>query len=296
MSFPTYTDIIVEIKGQIGIIKVATPLLPLSEHLTNHSKFNRPKSLNSMGGHMLPETIDALRRLNEHPTTIFTVLTGEGRFFCAGADVKGSALLQSAPTYANDGEKKIAFLAQLIPGMEIVRTIIDHRKVFVLALNGPGVGAGGAWYQGISDMVFASRSAYIQTPFSALGLVPENGSAIAFAQSIGTQRANDILMFGRKVGAEELERIGMVNRIFPTEGFLDHVLEFLCERLEEADGKSLMEMKRLQNRCTRDQRMLAVYDAMDALTERFMEGAPLKRFEAKRIELAAKGKNRTSKI
>jgi Delta3-Delta2-enoyl-CoA isomerase len=53
-------------------------------------QFNRPKSLNAFGGNIIPETISAIRDLNEHPDTVFTVLTGEGRFFSAGADVKGT--------------------------------------------------------------------------------------------------------------------------------------------------------------------------------------------------------------
>ncbi len=68
----TYSDIKFEIKGQIGIIT-----------------FNRPKALNSFGGNLISNAIDALRVLNEHPETVFTVLTGEGRFFSAGADVRG---------------------------------------------------------------------------------------------------------------------------------------------------------------------------------------------------------------
>ena len=67
-----YTDIILEVTGQIGVIK-----------------FNRPKSLNAFGGSLMADTVAAIRELNEHPTTVFTVLTGEGRFFSAGADVKG---------------------------------------------------------------------------------------------------------------------------------------------------------------------------------------------------------------
>ena len=50
-------------------------------------QFNRPKALNSFGGKMVAETVNALRDLNEHPDTTFTVITGEGRFFSAGADV-----------------------------------------------------------------------------------------------------------------------------------------------------------------------------------------------------------------
>jgi peroxisomal 3,2-trans-enoyl-CoA isomerase len=85
-----YEDITLEITGQIGIIKVHS----LPSHLHPRSKtlqqFNRPKSLNAFGGKLMQETISAIRELNEHPHTVFTVLTGEGRFFSAGADVRGS--------------------------------------------------------------------------------------------------------------------------------------------------------------------------------------------------------------
>jgi enoyl-CoA hydratase/carnithine racemase len=53
------------------------------------SQLNRPKSLNSFGGNLISDVIAAFRYLDEHPDTVFTVLTGEGRFFSAGADVKG---------------------------------------------------------------------------------------------------------------------------------------------------------------------------------------------------------------
>lgn len=123
-----FQDIELEIKGKIGIIK-----------------FNRPKALNSFGGKLLVETITAIRELNSNPDTIFTVLTGNGRFFSAGADVKAEAG-QHQPSYANDAEKKLTFLARFSSTIELLRSIIDHKKVFVLALNGPGVGGGAAWY------------------------------------------------------------------------------------------------------------------------------------------------------
>jgi len=278
MSANKYTDIILEITGKIGIIK-----------------FNRPKSLNAFGGNLIPDTIAALRELDQHPETVFTVLTGEGRFFSAGADVKaegGKAKVE----YKNDAEKKLAFLARFSTTIELLRSLIDHRKVVVLALNGPGVGGGAAWFQGIADIFLAASGAYLQVPFSALGLVPENGSAISLAQSMGVHRANDFLMFGRKVTVEELEQWGLVNRIFPKEGFHEKVLGFLREQLEVNDGKSMMEMKRLQNAPRRDQRMIAVVNAMDALAERFVEDAPVKRFQEKRALLQSKSKTRTSKI
>jgi peroxisomal 3,2-trans-enoyl-CoA isomerase len=164
--------------------------------------------------------------------------------------------------------------------------MIDHRKVFVLALNGPAIGGGAVWFQGVADIILASKTAYLQAPFSELGLVPENGSATTFAQSMGVHRANDFLMFGRKCSADELEAWGMVNRVFPSEGFHEQVLQFLSEQVEKNDGKSMMEAKRLQNQHLRNDRLLAVFDAAHALGERAVDGAPARRFaeKAKRME------------
>lgn len=163
--------------------------------------------------------------------------------------------------------------------------MIDHRKVLVLALNGPAVGGGAAWFPGVADIILSVEDAYLQTPFSALGLVPEFGSATTFAQSIGVHRTNDFLMFGTKLSAKELVDAGLINRLFPKEGFQQRVLEFLEGQLEENDGKSMMEMKRLQNLPLRGERLLAVFNAADALAERVVEDAPRKRFADKRALL-----------
>ncbi|KAK5554227.1 hypothetical protein LTR46_007876 [Exophiala xenobiotica] len=286
-----YTDIIFEIKGKIGIIKL-----------------NRPKSLNAFGGRLMLDLVSALRELNEHPDTVFTVLTGEGRFFSSGADVKAS-VSQQAVEYATPAEKKIAFMANYIKfqeaaslnshmfpppllGIELLRSMIDHKKVLVLALNGPAVGGGAAWFTGVADIVLAAEGAYLQVPFSALGLVPEFGSATSFAHSMGVHRTNDMLMFGRKMSVEELENWGMVNRILPgpAQHFHEKVVEFLEEQLDVNDGKSMMEAKRLQNLPLRRDRLLAVYDALDALAERITEDAQKKRFMEKSRLLESKSK------
>lgn len=184
-------------------------------------------------------------------------------------------------------------MERFAPTLELLRSIIDHKKVFVLALNGPSVGAGAAWFQGSSDIVLAAQDSWIQVTFSAMGLVPENGAAINFAHSVGVHRANDILMFGRKCTAVELEKWGLVNQILPTKGFHESVVKYLEGQLETNDGKSMMETKRLMNAPRRAERMLAAYDAMDALAERFVEGAPAKRFADMKAALEAKSKGRS---
>jgi Delta3-Delta2-enoyl-CoA isomerase len=140
--------------------------------------------------------------------------------------------------------------------------------------------------------VYASDTTWLQVPFSALGLVPEFGSAINMSQSMGVHRANEYLMLGRKLTATELQDAGIVNRIFKSSGaeFHKQVQSFLEEQLDVNDGKSMMEAKRLMNAPLRDGRLVAVVNAMDALAERFVEGAPAKRFEKKKAELEAKSK------
>lgn len=169
-----------------------------------------------------------------------------------------------------------------------MRLVIDHRKVFVLALNGPGVGGGAAWFPGVADIVLATDKTFLQVPFNALGLVPEMGSSTNISRHMGILRTNDFLMFGKKLTAHQLEAYGLVNRIFPTEGFHDSVIEFLENQLEVNDGKSMMETRRLQNAPLRRERILAIYDATEALAERFVEGAPIKRFLKKAADLEGK--------
>ncbi|KAJ5880861.1 uncharacterized protein N7473_011914 [Penicillium subrubescens] len=270
-----YTDIKVEMKGQIGVIK-----------------FNRPKSLNSFGGNLLVDTLHAVKELDENPDTVFTVLTGEGRFFSAGADVRGSRPLDEGMADLTQIQLKLLHLARFTTMMELMKSLIDHKKVFVLAMNGPGVGGGAAWFQGLADIILASETTYLQVPFNSLALVPEAGSATNLARHMGVHRANDFLMFGRKLTVQELENWGLVNRVFPVEGFHNSVIEFLEKQLEVNDGISMMETKRLQNLPLRSERILAVYNATDALAERLASGAPAARFRAKKAELEAKSKSR----
>lgn len=107
---------------------------------------------------------------------------------------------------------------------------------------------------------------------------------------MGIHRANEFLMMGRKLSAQELESYGLVNQIFPNASFKKNVQQYLDEKLQVNDGKSMMEAKRLMNAPLRDGRMVAVQNAMDALAERFVEGAPYERFEIKRKEMEAKSK------
>ncbi|KAI9370335.1 ClpP/crotonase-like domain-containing protein [Aspergillus egyptiacus] len=272
----TYTHLLLEVHDQIGVIKL-----------------NRPEVLNSWNDTLLRDIVAAFRELDEHPQTVFTVLTGEGRFFSAGADIRAGP--DVPPPGSGAADRKLFYMRRFSTAMEIFRSMIDHRKVFVVALNGTAVGGGAAWFEGIADIIVAASGAYMQVPFNSLGLVPEYGAARTFAQSIGARRANDFLLFGRKCSVEEMEAWGLVNRILPAENFQAHVLAFLREQLVVNDGKSMMETKRLQNGPLRAERILAMFDATHAMAERFVEGAPMERFRMKKEQLAGASKARGGK-
>ncbi|KAL4886066.1 ClpP/crotonase-like domain-containing protein [Aspergillus karnatakaensis] len=263
-----YNHLILDIRDQIGVIKL-----------------NRPEFLNAWNEALLAEMVGAVRELNEHPDTVFTVLTGEGRFFSAGADIRGGLFVP--PESSTSAQKKLFYMRKFSAELTLFTSLIHHSKIIVLALNGPGVGGGAAWFTGLADIVLASSTTYLQVPFSALGLVPEFGAVKTFAQSIGVRRANEFLMFGRKCTAQELETWGLINRVFDAqgEGFQRAVREYLEKRLEVNDAGSMLESKRLMNASLREGRLVALVDAVDALAERFVAGVPMERFKKRTEEL-----------
>lgn len=149
---------------------------------------------------------------------------------------------------------------------------------------------------GVADLVFAAENAWFESPFSRLGLVPEFGSATTLAHHIGVHRSNQFLMFGKRTTAETMMQHGLVNKLFPSEDFLPRVVRFLEEQLSINDGGSLLEAKRLQNLPLRKDRVLAVFDSLNALSERVAEGLYEKRFQDQSRKMARKYSLRLSSL
>jgi peroxisomal 3,2-trans-enoyl-CoA isomerase len=105
---------------------------------------------------------------------------------------------------------------------------------------------------------------------------------------MGVHRANEFVMFGKKIEARDLKSCGLVNQVFEQEHFEEKVMQYLEHMLKINDGGSMMEAKRLQNMPLRDSRMLAVYNSIDALAERFVHGAPIAIFAARKRDMEGK--------
>jgi enoyl-CoA hydratase/carnithine racemase len=178
------------------------------------------------------------------PEVRVIVVTGAGRGFCAGADTDALTGLAAAGTY-DDGLRA----EPATPGYG-VRQDFDHPHAFQLgmtkpviaALNGAAAGVGFvlACY---ADMRFAAEGAKLTTSFGRLGLPGEWGITWLLPRLVGPARAAELLLSSRVVLAEEAERMGLVNRVYPAASLLEETLTFARAMASEIAPSSLRVLK-----------------------------------------------------
>jgi len=176
---------------------------------------NRPEALNSITreGHHELERLFA--QLAADPDISAVVLTGAGRAFCAGGDVKGmDPDAYDSPSGIFDSGAR-----------DLVAKLLGVEKPVIAAVNGDAVGLG-ATIALACDVVFMSEKARIGDPHVRVGLVPGDGGAVLWPLLVGPARAKEYLMTGDLLPAAEAERIGLVNHVCPPEQVLDDALAF----------------------------------------------------------------------
>jgi peroxisomal 3,2-trans-enoyl-CoA isomerase len=156
-------------------------------------RINRPKSLNSLTPDVYKELAIAFLSASQDNSAIFVLFTGEGRFFSSGADVKANSGVAFPELQGNKVALHIAHAVKDGLVLELQRIMLDLSKILVIAWNGPAIGVAAAWL-GYADILLASPSAYLQTPFSELGLIPESGAAVMFRENMGLRIANEVLV------------------------------------------------------------------------------------------------------
>ncbi|KAL9106699.1 MAG: hypothetical protein Q9187_008526, partial [Circinaria calcarea] len=155
--------------------------------------------------------------------------------------------------------------------------------ILITALNGPAVGLSAALIS-FSDFIYAAPHAFLLTPFTSLGLVAEGGASRAFVQRLGISKANEALIMSKRITAEEMERVGFVNKIIQTgrdeqERFLGEVLKEVEERLgDHLNGDSLLEVKALIRKPERDLMDSQTVGEVFGGLERFAAGVPQEEF------------------
>src|SRR5580693_6923708 len=174
---------------------------------------NRPEKLNAYTAQMGAELADALQRADEDDAIRAVILTGEGRGFCAGADISAGA--GSFDTQSGEGAKNFggADTRRLRgAGGGFVGALFNSKKATIAAFNGPAVGVG-VTLALPTDIKIASTAARFGFVFARRGLVPEAGSAWFLPQLVGLSQALSWCLSGRIFGAEEAKAGGLISEI-----------------------------------------------------------------------------------
>jgi enoyl-CoA hydratase/carnithine racemase len=203
---------------------------------------NRPEQLNAWTAVMSGEVRAAMARADKDDTIRVIVLTGAGRGFCAGADMKRLAGISNAgrvdeaadPPFDTTARKDFHRKNTYFPSVS---------KPILAAINGPCAGLG-LCYALFCDMRFASTSAVFTTAFARRGLIAEHGISWTLPRLVGLSKATDLLLSARKVEADEALRIGLVDRLYAGDTLLPATLAYAKELAELSSPRSLRVIKR----------------------------------------------------
>jgi len=212
---------------------------------------NRPDKLNAWTAVMEGEVRSHMQNAEQDDEVGVIVLTGAGRGFCAGADMSLlSAVAERGPEDRDlDGREQVSRDGAnrregVAPDFQKKYSYFPAiGKPVIAAINGPVVGLG-LVITLYCDLRLASDASRFSTTFARRGLIAEYGMAWMLPRIIGIANALDLLFSARTIDAAEALRIGLVNRVFPQETFLEKVQEFAQELASTVSPRSLRIIKR----------------------------------------------------
>ncbi|WP_282702671.1 enoyl-CoA hydratase-related protein [Streptomyces sp. CC219B] len=199
---------------------------------------NRPEALNAITPDQRERLIHLLGDASGDPEVRAVLLTGTGRGFCAGADLRGAAA--GGERIPGDVARTIRLGAQ-----RLIAAVLDCEKPVIAAVNGTAAGLG-AHLALACDLVLAAESARFIEVFVRRGLVPDGGGAYLLPRLIGPQRAKELMFFGDALSAADAERLGLVNRVVP-DGELHKTAREWAARLSAGPTRTLALTKQLVN-------------------------------------------------
>ena len=230
-----YEEILTQTRDRVGVIRL-----------------NRPNKLNAWTETMSGEIVDAMRGWNDDDGIGAIVLTGEGRAFCAGADV-GNFAKRVETNREGQGE-------QLRRGGGVnITQFIRNSKPTIAAINGYAVGVGLTMILPC-DVRIASTNANLSIRFIKMGLMPELGSTHLLAQLIGLGNATEMCLTGRMVAADEALQMGLVTAVTEPDELLPTALA-KAEEIANNPTRAVMMIKELL-------RKNPMEDDLDAVMER----------------------------
>ena len=189
-----YANVIVEAHGRVGLIRL-----------------NRPQALNALSSPLIADLGAALEAFEKDPNIGAIVLTGSGKAFAAGADIKEMQDKSFADVYLEDFISNWEGLTKL-------------RKPVIAAVAGFALG-GGCEIAMMCDFILAADNAKFGQPEIKLGVIPGVGGTQRLTRFIGKSKAMDMILTGRIMDAAEAERSGLVSRVVPAASLIEEALK-----------------------------------------------------------------------
>ncbi len=190
--------------------------------------FDRPDHLNGMTNTMAREFHETLTRLADDPSIAVIVLTGRGRAFCPGADLKHYS--------SGSGDEPLRPEHFRVPVL-----LHEMPQVTIAAINGACAGAG-LGYALACDLRYAAEGARMNTAFLDVAVAGDMGVPWTLPRIVGAGRARDLSLLPRRIETAEALGIGLVNDVFPPERLLDEVLQ-RAERIASSSPTARRAMK-----------------------------------------------------
>ena len=190
-----YEHIITESRGNVGLITI-----------------NRPKVLNALSSDVMDEIGNAIDSFEGDSEIGAIVITGSEKVFAAGADI--SQMINNTFADAYQGN----FISRNW------ERVTECRKPVIAAVAGYALG-GGCELAMMCDFIIAGDNAQFGQPEILLGIIPGAGGTQRLTRAVGKSKAMDMCLTGRRMGAEEAERSGLVSRVVPVDELVDRAVE-----------------------------------------------------------------------
>jgi len=199
---------------------------------------NRPDVYNAFNDELSYELQDALKQARKDKEVRVLVITGAGKAFCSGQDLKAGS-----PQEKRDLSESL--YKRYNP---IIRAVRNMPKPVVCRLNGVAAGAGCSLALAC-DMIIASENSSLIEVFINIGLVLDSGSSWFLPRAVGLAKAFELATMGTKVTAEEALQLGMVNKVVPA-AELDQAVKEVADYYANAPTKAIALMKKMLNKST----------------------------------------------
>ncbi|MEA2279844.1 MAG: 2-(1,2-epoxy,2-dihydrophenyl)acetyl-CoA isomerase [Solirubrobacteraceae bacterium] len=200
-------------------------------------ELNRPEAMNAWNLQFGADMLDAVRRAAAADVRA-VVITGAGRAFSSGADLKAGF----EPTPEGHPDVGTPLHERYHP---IIAALRELPKPVLAAVNGPAVGIGCSLALAC-DLVVARKSAYFLLAFVNIGLIPDGGSSVLVPERIGFTRASEMALLGERIDAPKAVEWGLANRAVPDDEF-DSEIDALAQRLAEGPTRAYAAIKRQLN-------------------------------------------------